>query len=57
MASKNKLAKTDKKNHFGKGGGFLKGLFQKGKGFVFFTAAQRKQDKKIINEQLNEIEK
>lgn len=45
MASENKKRKTDKRLHWGRGGGFLK---EKGKGIKrlsFFTSSQRNLNK------------
>lgn len=45
--STNKFEKSNKRKHFGKGGGFLK---HKGKGVKrchFYTSSQRRVDKKI----------
>jgi hypothetical protein len=42
MASKNKLAKTDKRKHWGIGGNFLK-YTGKMKRIAFYNSAKRKQ--------------
>lgn len=48
MASKNKMAKTDKRKHWGRGGNFLKGKGKGVKGLSFYTSAQRKENKKCV---------
>jgi len=54
MASKNKKDKTDKRKHPGKGGNFLK---EKGPGIKrvsFYNGSQRKENKKPIEQGLQE---
>jgi len=47
MASEKKKNKTDKKNHPGRGGRFMKEKGKGIKGISFYTSSQRKQDKKV----------
>jgi hypothetical protein len=56
MASRNKVAKTDKRNHWGIGGNFLKGQ-GKSKRTAFYNSTDRQRNKRELeNELLNELE-
>jgi len=49
MTSENKMRKVSKKLHWGRGGRWLKVLHKGIKGVSFYTASQRRKDKKIDN--------
>ena len=54
MASENKKAKTNKRNHWGRGGNFLKGT-TKLKGLCFYNPSDRQSNKREVDKQLNSI--
>lgn len=51
MTSENKLRKVSKKLHWGRGGRFLKTTTKGIKRLDFYTASQRRKDKKIEYEE------
>lgn len=53
MVSRNKMQKTNKRNHWGKGGHFLKAV-DKFKRYNFFTSSYRKQLKKDLQNKIEE---
>jgi hypothetical protein len=52
MASENKKAKTDKKNHPGRAGNWLKASGRGMKGISFYTASDRRRNKGQLNSNL-----
>lgn len=46
--SNKKLRKTNKRNHWGRGGNFLKGVL-KGKGIVFYNSTERRLNKNLLS--------
>lgn len=50
MASEKKKRKTSKKNHWGRGGNFLKWKGARLKGIAFYTSSERQRLKKISYE-------
>ena len=54
MTALNKSAKTDKYNHFGRGGAFLKRATAGIKGLDFFNASERLHLKRTLVKELDE---